>query len=517
MEKTKDKQRKKGKNKVKENFIQPAEEVSITFGSWNKRISTLRRQNEAAMSAQVNPPETAKHQQSVKAPTRQGVSKKGQAGKGDLNCTQSETVPKFCILQRQPEDAPQQAAAPEDVPQQAATPTGAPQKAAAPEGAPQQTELTRGPVQRKKLWTPPPPYRTPLREHSVEVKDTAFKRGPVQQKKLWTPPPPYHTRVKTTDFKRGPVQQKKLWTPPPPYRTQVKANNFKRGPVQQLCTAPRHHTPQCAPAKPQQADRVKACDGVEAFPQHATIHVPELEPQQLRSRETEQTTELERANEALAALLEQLQETPAKACDGVEASPQEARIYVSELELQQLRNRKTEQTTKLKKENGALAAEMEQLKETLQRNNALHDDIMLKRVNKIMDLELQLLATKTTEAEALQKLQQMEKHLQRQKESRKELDVCLAQQTEENNRLTAALTLTQRELESQQLQWQEERSRLLQSLSDIHHTLQEEEKAQKTRWDGMTDKIVDLEQQMKKIDKKPKRPSLRRRFLQLFK
>ncbi|MGL4739853.1 MAG: hypothetical protein ACRC41_03500, partial [Sarcina sp.] len=400
---------------------------------------------------------------------------------------------------------------------QAATPVGVPQQAGTPSGATQQTELTRGPVQRKKLWTPPPPYRTPLREHSVEVKDTAFKRGPVQQKKLWTPPPSYHTQVKTTAFKRGPVQQKKLWTPPPPYRTQVKANHFKRGPVQQLCTAPHHHTPQCAPAKPQQADRVKACDGVEAFPQQATIHVPELEPQQLRSRETEQTTELERANEALAALLEQLQETPAKACDGVEASPQEARIYVSELELQQLRSRKTEQTTKLKKENGALAAEMEQLKETLQRNNALHDDIMLKRVNKIMDLELQLLATKTTEAEALQKLQQMEKHLQRQKESRKELDVCLAQQTEENNRLTAALTLTQRELESQQLQWQEERSRLLQSLSDIHHTLQEEEKAQKTRWDGMTDKIVDLEQQMKKIDKKPKRPSLRRRFLQLFK
>lgn len=59
-------------------------------------------------------------------------------------------------------------------------------------------------------------------------------------------------------------------------------------------------------------------------------------------------------------------------------------IYVSELEYEQVRSRKTEQNTKLMRENEALAAEVEQLKKTLQGNMALHDEAMLTWVNEIV-------------------------------------------------------------------------------------------------------------------------------------
>lgn len=88
------------------------------------------------MSAQVYTPETAKYQQSVKAPTCQAqsrekhITKKGQAEKGDLNYQQPETGHNNRILQRKPEDAPQQAAA--TVTPAPATPAPTPQQAATP-------------------------------------------------------------------------------------------------------------------------------------------------------------------------------------------------------------------------------------------------------------------------------------------------------------------------------------------------------------------------------------------------
>lgn len=78
----------------------------------------------------------------------------------------------------------------------------------------------------------------------------------------------------------------------------------------------------------------------------------------------------------------------------------------------------------------------------------------------------------------------------------------MAQHTEENNKLKSALTQTQRELESQQLQWQKERSQLLQSLRIIHHTLKKEEKVPEIKWDGKMDSVVDPEEQIKKVEKK---------------
>lgn len=65
---------------------------------------------------------------------------------------------------------------------------------------------------------------------------------------------------------------------------------------------------------------------------------------------------------------------------------------------------------------------MEHLKETLQRHKVLHDEAKLKRESKIIDLALHLSEKKATEAEALQKLQQMEEALQSKKESQMSRD-----------------------------------------------------------------------------------------------
>lgn len=138
--------------------------------------------------------------------------------------------------------------------------------------------------------------------------------------------------------------------------------------------------------------------------------MPEL--QQPGSRKTEPTTKLKRDNEALADLSKLLKTTQDKACNRDVASPQQAKIYLSELQLQQLENRRTEQTSELKKENEALAAEIEQLKEMLKKQAALNNKAELKRKDEILELECK------------------EESLQRQKESRKETDMCLAQQTE---------------------------------------------------------------------------------------
>lgn len=192
-----------------------------------------------------------------------------------------------------------------------------------------------------------------------------------------------------------------------------------------------------------------------------------------------------------------------------------ATIYVSELEVQ-LRPKKMEQINQLRMHNKALTDEMEQLKKTLLRNKALHDEAKLHRDNKIKDLELQLSEKKATEAEALCKVNQMEKDLLRQKESREQQQVCLAQVTDNNNTLKEALIMTQTKLENQQQQWEEERSRLTQSLNQIQLRLEEEEKARQTRLDDMMDRIGKLEEEISNITK-PKRPSLRKRFLRLFK
>ncbi|TKS87850.1 hypothetical protein D9C73_021974 [Collichthys lucidus] len=188
-------------------------------------------------------------------------------------------------------------------------------------------------------------------------------------------------------------------------------------------------------------------------------------------RETEQATTLKTGGE---------KKMQAEPCNEVEASPQQAMIYVSELEHQHFQNQ-TDRITQLKKGNEALAAQVEHLKKMLQMNKTLHDQTEQKRMDKVKDLELQLSEKKASEVKALCKVQELKKTLQKQKDRRVEQEVLLAQQEVNITKLKTALIQTQDKLKSHELRRQEERSLLNENLKDIQHALQEEKAMQERK------------------------------------
>ena len=84
---------------------------------------------------------------------------------------------------------------------------------------------------------------------------------------------------------------------------------------------------------------------------------------------------------------------------------------------------------------------------------------------------------------------------------------------EESDVLKATLARTQSELGRHQLEWQEERTSLKQSLSDIQHSMDDKEKTLETRMNLLAETIAILTQQMNK----PKKRSVWQRFKALFK
>ncbi|KAG8011878.1 hypothetical protein GBF38_004256 [Nibea albiflora] len=353
-----------------------------------------------------------------------------------------------------------------------------------PQGFRQPAEFIRGPTQRT-LWVPPE-HCTPVREISIDVEDADFKRGPVKHKKLWTPP----SRDNHQHAAAKPQQADRVNT-----CNQVQARPRTTIHVPQQCV----NSETKPTAEPKGDDDMsyldalnmlrqingKTCIVVEASTQ-ATTQVPQIEFQQPSVRETEQATTFKTEDKASAAPLEQLEKVQVEPCN----EPQQAMIYVSELEHQQFQ-RQTDRITKLKNGNEALAAEMEQLKKMLQMNQTFHNETKQKRMDDVKDLELQLSEKKASEAEALSKVQELEKALQIQKDRRAEQDILLAQQEEDITKLKTALVQTQDELKRHQLHRQEERSALSEILREAQQVLQEGKAMQ------------EREQQRKRVEKSP--------------
>ena len=176
-------------------------------------------------------------------------------------------------------------------------------------------------------------------------------------------------------------------------------------------------------------------------------------------------------------------------------------------------NREAESIAKFQSEKKALETRMQALEETIRRNNAAHAQAEMERKNTIKDLEFQLSEKKASEAEAVSHVQQLLEALQQQQESRKDLDSSVAQLNKESEVLKAALAQTQSESGRRQLEWQEEKASLKQSLTDIQHTMEEKDKAMETRMNLLAETITILTQQMNK----PKKPSVWQRLKALFK
>ncbi|XP_032396223.1 uncharacterized protein LOC116704719 [Etheostoma spectabile] len=357
-------------------------------------------------------------------------------------------------------------------PQQAPTSTDAPQPAAIPEVAPPQASAApKGSVQQAATPKDLPQKATPNPLKVVRWKDLQKGKIPKKVAPQQRSYPEKHLRAARRVFDpedQRPCPRKTLLENPNTPRTLEMFTEGFLDRQKDICTAP--HT-------------TEACEEVEASSQHAMTVDPELQPLQLSSHEKEEITTLKEKNEALRSSLQQA-------------------------------SFKKEESIKLKEENKALTAEVEQLKEKLKVNNVLHDEVNQKNVKKISDLEVQLLFKTASEDNTRHEKEQMEEALQRQKESQKETEVYLAEQREENHALMVKLAQALSNLESQQLQWQEERTRLLQSLSDIQDTLQE------TTCSGVKEETDDQGEatlSQPKGNAKPKKPSLWRRFLRLFK
>ncbi|TNN68017.1 hypothetical protein EYF80_021809 [Liparis tanakae] len=162
-------------------------------------------------------------------------------------------------------------------------------------------------------------------------------------------------------------------------------------------------------------------------------------------------------------------------------------------------------------ENVILRDEVTVLEKKAKLNEALQKESQLKIDEEISKLEIQLSLKNVTESETGHKLKQLEEALQVQKEgtmeaettldltlqwlktSQEDTAMSLAHKKETGDRLQAALTEALTKSNSQQLQMQEERDHLLRAMSEIKRSLEE------TR-----------------VVQKPKKLSLRKRFLQFF-
>ncbi|XP_034558530.1 myosin-2 heavy chain-like [Notolabrus celidotus] len=173
---------------------------------------------------------------------------------------------------------------------------------------------------------------------------------------------------------------------------------------------------------------------------------------------------------------------------------------------------KDELTITLEREQAALRAEAERLKERteiVKAEGPLEDivrEIRLKR------LQLDLIDAECREEEVLLKVSQLEDALEKEKENQKEAQKSLAQEKEENTRLVAALTQAEEDLKRETLQWQEESTGLLQSIQDHKQALR-----QNTVEEDMMRRMECLTQQLAMLGKKTKKPSLMTRFFNLFK
>ncbi|MGL4990982.1 MAG: hypothetical protein ACRC57_07460 [Sarcina sp.] len=225
---------------------------------------------------------------------------------------------------------------------------------------------------------------------------------------------------------------------------------------------------------------------------------------------------------------------------------QQGLIQIPELELHWLMGKKEEKISTLVREKVALLNEVEQLKEMLENQTA-------KAKHELVDLLAELSKKGNMERDAVLKTEKLEEALKTEKEKRKEAETCLAQQIEETSKVKAALAQADKDLENKRCQWEEDRSRLLaeqmeatsrmkaaltqaqedlenerhqwqdektcllESIRTIKKTLEEKERERIKSRGGLMERLIHLENQMEEVQKKPKKISLRKRFLQVFK
>lgn len=185
-------------------------------------------------------------------------------------------------------------------------------------------------------------------------------------------------------------------------------------------------------------------------------------------------------------------------------------ILIPELELHWFLGEKDQKMATLVKENVALVNEVEQLKKQLKNQTT--------KANQEKAVYLAEFSKKEkTERDAVLKNEKLEEAVKTGQERQKEAETHLAQQIGETSRAKTALAQVEKDLNNERQQWQEEKSRLLDSMTTLKKASKEKEEERTKSMDGLMERLMNLESQMENIEKKPKKKSLRKRFLQVFK
>lgn len=209
---------------------------------------------------------------------------------------------------------------------------------------------------------------------------------------------------------------------------------------------------------------------------------------------------------------------PQQAADGKTSGKMEAYlektqqnlILIPELELHWFLGEKDQKMATLVKENVALVNEVEQLEKQL-KNQTI-------KANQEKAVYLAELSKKEkTERDAVLKNEKLEEAVKTGQEKQKEAETHLAQQIGETSRAKAALAQAEKDLNNERQQWQEEKSCFLDSITTLKKAFEEKEEERTKSMDGLMERLMNLESQMENVEKKPKKKSLRKRFLQVFK
>ncbi|CAJ1059087.1 proteoglycan 4-like isoform X2 [Xyrichtys novacula] len=220
-------------------------------------------------------------------------------------------------------------------------------------------------------------------------------------------------------------------------------------------------------------------------------------------------------------------------------------LQISERDLQNLMGHK-ERANKLEKEKAALISEIEQLKDQLKSQTA--------EANQRVGVLLVDLSKKgAAEREAVSRAAGLEEALAAEEKKRMEAETSLRETNKETSTLKAALAQAkldlenerhlwreaqaallvqhakdtaelkvnvlqmQEELEEERNLWQKEKANFLQCIAILKENQERKQQENLESGDILMGRLTQLEQQMETLRKKPKRRSLRKRFLQLFK
>ncbi|XP_026198809.1 coiled-coil domain-containing protein 186-like [Anabas testudineus] len=148
-------------------------------------------------------------------------------------------------------------------------------------------------------------------------------------------------------------------------------------------------------------------------------------------------------------------------------------IQISELEFQSIMDKKDANISKLSEENSALLKQVEQLKQQLTNQAAKAEEEVtflqgeLSRTQQEVTFLQGELSSKIGTADA--KIQQLEEALHIEREKKEEAEALLVKQMDQNTKVLASLTQTEKTLESERSKWAEERSHLLPLVQDMEN------------------------------------------------